>query len=72
MEASDRQQDEKYDQVTYAYDMQNFRVDVEVAVNSVFFSWIVGFGGLVKIKYQDDVKAEYARFVTKAYDALWS
>ena len=56
--------------VTYAYDMQNFRVDVEVAVNSVFFSWIVGFGGLVKIKYPDDVKAEYAKFVTKAYDAL--
>ena len=56
--------------VTYAYDMQNFRVDVEVAVNSVLFSWIVGFGGLVKIKHPDDVKVEYAKFVTKAYDAL--
>ena len=50
--------------------MENFRVDVEVAVNSVLFSWIVGFVGLVKIKYPDDVKAEYAKFVTKAYDAL--
>ena len=24
----------------------------------------------MKIKYPDDVKAEYAKFVTKAYDAL--
>ena len=56
--------------VTYAYDMENFRADVEVAVNNVFFSWIVGFGGLVKIKYPDEVKGEYAKFVTKAYDAL--
>ena len=56
--------------VTYAYDMENFRADVEVAVNSVFFSWIVGFGGLVKIKYPDEVKLEYEKFVTKAYEAL--
>jgi hypothetical protein len=56
--------------VTYAYDMECFRADVEVAVNSVLFSWIVGFGGLVKIKYPDDVKEEYAKFVTKAYNAL--
>ena len=56
--------------VTYAFDMENFRADVEVAVNNVLFSWIVGFGGLVKIKCPEDVKDEYAKFVTKAYDSL--
>ena len=58
------------DVVTYACDMENFRAVVEVAVNSVLFSWIVGFGGLVKIKSPDDVKESYAEFVTKAYNAL--
>ncbi len=58
------------DVTTYACDMENFRAVVEVAVNKVLFSWIVGFGGLVKIKSPDDVKDEYASFVTRAYDAL--
>ena len=58
------------DVVTYACDMENFRAVVEVAVNNVFFSWIVGFGGLVKIKSPDSVKSEYSKFVINAYDAL--
>ena len=58
------------DVTTYACDMENFRAVVEVAVNKVLFSWIVGFGGLVKIKSPDDVKGDYADFVTKAYNAL--
>ena len=48
----------------------HFRAVVEVAVNSVLFAWIVGFGGLVKIKGPEEVKAGYADFVTKAYEAL--
>lgn len=58
------------DVVTYACDMETFRAVVEVAVNSVLFSWIVGFGGLVRIKSPDNVKDEYAEFVTKAYNSL--
>ena len=58
------------DVVTYAYDMESFRAVVEVAVNIVLFSWIVGFGGLVRIKSPDNVKDEYAEFVTKAYNSL--
>lgn len=58
------------DVVTYACDMENFRAVVEVAVNSVLFSWIVGFGGLVRIKSPDDIKDEYAEFVSKAYNSL--
>lgn len=58
------------DVTTYACNMENFRAVVEVAVNNVLFSWIVGFGGLVKIKSPEGVKDEYADFVTKAYNAL--
>lgn len=58
------------DVTTYACDMENFRAVVEVAVNNVLFSWIVGFGGLVKIKSPDDVKEEFRKFVTRAYNAL--
>ena len=58
------------DVVTYSCDMENFRAVVEVAVNNVLFSWVVGFGGLVKIKGPDDVKEGYVAFVTQAYKAL--
>ena len=51
------------DVTTYACDMENFRAVVEVAVNNVLFSWIVGFGGLVKIKSPEGVKDEYADFL---------
>lgn len=47
-----------------------FRADVEVAVNSVLYAWIVGFGGLVSIEAPADVREGYAAFVTKAYRAL--
>ncbi len=39
-------------------------------MNSVLFSRIAGFGGLVKIKTPEDVKEEYREFVTKAYNTL--
>lgn len=58
------------DVTTCACDMENFRAVVEVAVNNTLFSWIVGFGGLVKIKSPDDVKEKNAVFVAKAYEAL--
>ena len=55
---------------TYAFDMEHFKVDVEVAVNNIFFTWIVGFGGKVYIKGPDEVKEKYASLITKAYEAL--
>ena len=51
---------------TYACDQQNFRVITEVAVGTVFFNWIFGFGGLVKIKAPEDVKQQYKEQVLKA------
>ena len=55
---------------TYAYDMEHFKADVEVAVNNIFFTWVVGFGGKVYIKGPEDVKASYAALITKAFEAL--
>ncbi len=51
---------------TYAYDMENFLAEVEVAVSNVFFSWVFGFGGKVRIKGPADVKEKYKEMVLKA------
>lgn len=48
-------------------DNNHFKATVEVAVNNVFFSWIVGFAGLVTIMTPEEVREEYKAFVTEAY-----
>lgn len=55
---------------TYACDQQNFRVIAEVAVGTVFFNWIFGFNGKVKIKAPEDVKEQYKDQVFKAAELL--
>ena len=55
---------------TYAYDMENFRAEVEIAVNSVFYSWVFGFGGKVKIKSPKDVKEQYRKMIENAMDEM--
>ncbi len=42
----------------------------EVAVSRVLFSWIVGFGGKVKVTGPDEVAEEYREFVRKAWEAV--
>ena len=54
------------DVTTYAYDMENFRAEVEVAISNVFFSWVFGFGGKVRINGPADVKEKYKEMVMKA------
>ncbi len=51
---------------TYACDRYNFRVIEEIAVGKVFFNWIFGFQGLVKIKGPEGVKEQYRDMVLKA------
>ena len=51
---------------TYAGDLQNFRVIEEVAVGKVFFNWIFGFEGKVRIKAPADVKEQYRQMVENA------
>ena len=51
---------------TYAYDQQNFRVITEIAIGTVFFNWVFGFGGLVRINSPEEVKQQYKEQVLKA------
>lgn len=55
---------------TYAYDMTSFKLEVNVAVNHVFLSWVFGFGGKVRIKSPIEVKQQYADMVKAAADIL--
>lgn len=58
------------DVTTYCYDMENFRAEVEVAVSNVFFSWVFGFGGKVRINGPAEVKEEYKKMVLEAAEAI--
>lgn len=54
------------DVTTYANDMTSFRAIVNVAVNHVFYSWVFGFGGKVKIKSPVEVKEKYKQMLIAA------
>ena len=58
------------DVTTYANDMTSFRAVVNVAVNHVFFSWVFGFGGKVKIKGPVKVKDKYADMLRAAVSVV--
>lgn len=58
------------DVTTYAYDMTSFRAVVNVAVSHVFYSWVFGFGGKVKIKGPENVKEKYAEMLRVAVTGL--
>lgn len=55
---------------TYAYDMEHFRADVEVAVNSIFYTWVFGFGGKVQIKGPKDIKDECIQIAIRTCENL--
>ena len=54
----------------YAYDMNSFRAEVDVATNKIFYTWIVGFEGKVKILGPEDVREEYRQMVLNAANKL--
>lgn len=58
------------DVTTYANDMTSFRVVAKIAVSNVFYSWIFGFGGKVKIKAPQVIKEQYAEMVLSAASNL--
>lgn len=58
------------DVTTYAYDMNAFRAVVNVAVSHVFYSWVFGFCGKVKIKGPENVKEKYAEMLRNAVRGL--
>lgn len=56
------------DVTTYANDMTSFRAVVNIAISHVFYSWVFGFGGKVRIKGPEDIKAEYEEMLHKAVE----
>lgn len=58
------------DVTTYAHDMMSFRAVVNIAVSHVFYSWVFGFGGKVKIKGPENIKEEYAEMLRAAVTGL--
>ena len=54
------------DVTTYANDMTSFRAVVNIAVSHVFYSWVFGFGGKVKIKWPDKIKENYKEMLRSA------
>ena len=44
-------------------DTNHFRVIVDVAVSNVFYSWVFGFSGKVKIEGPEDVKDEFMQMI---------
>ena len=55
---------------TYAYDMENFRAEVEVVVSNVFFAWVFGFGGAVKINGPEEVKDQYKEMLQRVVNSV--
>ena len=47
-----------------------FLIEVEIAVNHVFYSWVFGFGGKVRIEGPVGVKEDYQRMVKAACEKL--
>lgn len=57
------------DVTTYANDMTSFRAVVNIAISHVFYSWVFGFGGKVRIKGPENIKAEYEEMLHKAVES---
>ena len=55
---------------TKVIDLEHFETNVAVAVNDVFFGWIFGFRGKVKIVGPEDVKVKYTEMVRAATENL--
>lgn len=55
---------------TYACDQQSFRVIETIAVGTVFYNWVFGFNGKVKIKAPQHVREEYRNLVLSAANSV--
>lgn len=53
---------------TYAYDLKSFKAEVNIAVSHVFFGWVFGFGGRVKIHSPEAVKQEYIKMIEEEHN----
>ena len=55
---------------TRRVDADHFEMDVSVAVNKVFFSWVFGFAGKVIIARPENVKHQYAEMVQQVANSI--
>ena len=51
-------------------DAEHFKATVEIAVNNVFFGWVFGFAGKVKISGPKAVREEYRKMVMEAAEGV--
>lgn len=58
------------DVVTHENDDETFTAVVNIAVSHIFYSWVFGFGGKVKIKGPDAVKEKYAEMLKMAVEEI--
>ena len=49
---------------------ENFRITVNVATSHIFYSWIFGFGGKVKILRPENIRSEYEEMLKNALKYL--
>ena len=58
------------DVVTNSHNQTSFKAIVNVALSNVFYSWIFGFGGKVKILHPPEVKEQYSNMLRNAVTSL--
>lgn len=47
-----------------------FDINVEVAITNIFFCWVFGFGGKVKIKSPENVKEKFKNMLEAVTSSL--
>ena len=55
------------DVTTLAYDMESFKVVVDIEVSPTFYGWVFGFGGKIEILSPKKAKNEYCTMITEMY-----
>ena len=58
------------DVCVFPNDKNTFRAVATVAASNVFYSWVFGFGGKVKISSPEQVKKQYADMLRNAVISL--
>lgn len=58
------------DKIPLTFSNRTFHTKVTVAINHLFYGWVFGFGGKVKITAPEEAVKEYKEMVEKAHKAL--
>ena len=58
------------DVTTLAYDMESFRVVVDVEASPTFYGWVFGFGGRIEILGPANIKQEFEQMVVETFNKI--